>query len=84
MKDSMKEIMDNNPNCQGVIIPKIGHGIPLANPKLFNKMLEEWLDSNLIIDEVKLVSNSWNFSSLVPSWLHDFNLYIPTIEFPTY
>lgn len=54
----MKEIMDNNPNCQGVIIPKIGHGIPLANPKLFNKMLEEWLDSNLIIDEVKLVSNS--------------------------
>ncbi len=58
MKDSMKEIMANNPNCQGVIIPKIGHGIPLADPKLFNKMLEEWLDSNLIIGEVKLVSNN--------------------------
>ncbi|MGF9829497.1 cereulide biosynthesis alpha/beta hydrolase CesH [Bacillus anthracis] len=58
MKDSMKEIMANNPNCQGVIIPKIGHGIPLADPKLFNKMLVEWLDSNLIIGEVKLVSTS--------------------------
>ncbi|KXX86397.1 hypothetical protein AT274_26045 [Bacillus cereus] len=56
--ESLLTIMANNPNCQGVIIPKIGHGVPLANPKLFNKMLEEWLDSNLIIDEVKLASNS--------------------------
>ncbi len=28
----MTEILENNTNCTGIIIPEIGHGISLANP----------------------------------------------------
>ncbi|MRX73455.1 alpha/beta fold hydrolase [Bacillus lacus] len=45
MKDSMKEMIEKNPNCKGLIIPKIGHGFSLADPRLFNTTLEEWIIS---------------------------------------
>ena len=43
MKKSFEDIVNSNPNCEGVILPKIGHGISLAKPELFNKLLEHWL-----------------------------------------
>lgn len=46
MRDSMNEIVKSNTNCQGKIIPHIGHGFSLANPNLFNTMLEEWIENN--------------------------------------
>lgn len=47
MKDSMKEMMESHPHCKGLIIPKIGHGFPLANPELFNATLEEWMEETM-------------------------------------
>ncbi len=56
MKDSMAEILESNPNCTGIIIPKIGHGIPLANPKLFNTLIENWLKHDNLPEEVMTVN----------------------------
>ncbi|MEM1505156.1 alpha/beta hydrolase [Domibacillus sp. 8LH] len=56
MKDSMKEILKSNPNCKGVLLPEIGHGFSLANPLLFNILLEEWIENDVIINEVKQIS----------------------------
>lgn len=55
MKDSMKEIIESNPNCKGLIIPRIGHGFSLAEPKLFNATLEEWIENDVIISEAKQI-----------------------------
>ncbi|WP_156324048.1 alpha/beta fold hydrolase [Bacillus sp. JCM 19034] len=48
MKGSMKEIVECNRTCKSLIIPKIGHGFPLANPQLFNKTLEEWVEKDAV------------------------------------
>ncbi|KYG26105.1 alpha/beta fold hydrolase [Alkalihalobacillus trypoxylicola] len=45
MRDSMNEIMESNPNCKGRIFTKMGHGVSLANPKLFNTTIEEWIEN---------------------------------------
>ena len=50
MKKSAKDIVSNNPNCTGIIIRNIGHGVPLAKPDLFNQMIEEWLDKEVLIE----------------------------------
>lgn len=56
MKDSLTEILESNPNCTGVIISKIGHGISLANPKLFNTLIENWLEHDSLPEEVMTVN----------------------------
>lgn len=56
MKDSMTEILEGNPNCTGIIIPKVGHGISLANPKLFNTLIENWLEHDNLPEEVMTVN----------------------------
>ena len=56
MKDSMTAILESNPTCTGIIIPKIGHGIPLANPKLFNTLIENWLKHDNLPEEVMTVN----------------------------
>lgn len=43
MKKSAKDIVEANANCIGVVIPKIGHGAPLAIPDFFNHMVETWI-----------------------------------------
>lgn len=43
MKKSLADIVENNPNCKGLIIPEVGHGISLANPDFFNKLVEDWI-----------------------------------------
>lgn len=43
MKKSAVDIVKHNPNCEGVILPNIGHGIPLAEPDRFNHIVEEWM-----------------------------------------
>jgi pimeloyl-ACP methyl ester carboxylesterase len=47
MKDSMKDIIESNPNCKGLTIPGMGHGFSLANHKLFNATLEEWIENDV-------------------------------------
>lgn len=47
MKKSALDIVNSNSNCTGIIISDVGHGVPLANPNLFNTLLETWLEENL-------------------------------------
>ena len=43
IKASMTEIVNANPKAHALVIPKIGHGFPLAAPALFNRTLENLL-----------------------------------------
>jgi pimeloyl-ACP methyl ester carboxylesterase len=43
MKKSAMDLVKSNPNCKGLTIPGIGHGIALANPDFFNQIIEEWI-----------------------------------------
>lgn len=43
MKKSAIDLAEANPNCTGVVIPRMGHGMPLADPESFNQMIEEWI-----------------------------------------
>jgi pimeloyl-ACP methyl ester carboxylesterase len=56
MKKSAIDIVKNNPNCKGVIISNIGHGIPLAKPDFFNQMIEAWIYEGSIPKEGKVIS----------------------------
>ncbi|WP_445429176.1 alpha/beta fold hydrolase [Bacillus atrophaeus] len=40
LKTSAREIDNKNANCRSVMIPGTGHGAPLAQPELFNEMVE--------------------------------------------
>lgn len=51
MKKSVTEIIQSNPNCTGIIISNIGHGIPLANPNLFNTLIENWLEHDFLPED---------------------------------
>ncbi|ARW07822.1 alpha/beta fold hydrolase [Bacillus atrophaeus] len=42
LKTSAREIGNKNANCRSVMIPGTGHGAPLAQPELFNEMVEKW------------------------------------------
>lgn len=55
MKKSAKDIVLNNSNCIGIIIPNIGHGIPLANPDFFNLMIEKWIQEGILPQGVKSI-----------------------------
>ena len=56
MKHSAKDLVEANSNCIGVIIPKIGHGVPLAMPDFFNQMVEEWIQKGQLPRECKVIS----------------------------
>lgn len=43
MKKSAIHLVNSNPNCQGVVLSNIGHGVSLANPEFFNRFVEEWI-----------------------------------------
>ncbi|RKL65755.1 alpha/beta hydrolase [Salipaludibacillus neizhouensis] len=49
MKKSAKDIVSSNTNCVGMIIPKVGHGISLANPDYFNVMIENWIEDGVLL-----------------------------------
>jgi pimeloyl-ACP methyl ester carboxylesterase len=40
---SAKDIVSNNSNCIGIMIPDVGHGISFVNPDFFNQMIENWI-----------------------------------------
>ncbi|MFJ6211708.1 alpha/beta fold hydrolase [Lysinibacillus sp. NPDC092081] len=42
-KSALHLVVNSNPNCQGVMLSNIGHGVSLANPEFFNRFVEEWL-----------------------------------------
>ena len=48
MKKSAMDIVLANANCTGIIIPSVGHGIPLVNPNFFNQMIEKWIQGGIL------------------------------------
>lgn len=55
MKRSAKELVKNHPNCTGINIPRVGHGISLHNPGFFNSLVENWLKDGSLPEEVILL-----------------------------
>lgn len=53
MKKSAMDIVKSNPNCTGIILSNIGHGVPLANPTFFNRMIDAWIDEGNVPNEGK-------------------------------
>ena len=58
MKKSAADIVQSNPNCIGMIIPNIGHGLSLANPTFFNQIIEGWIVAGRTPAEGKLITPS--------------------------
>ncbi|MDN4493449.1 alpha/beta fold hydrolase [Ureibacillus aquaedulcis] len=56
MKKSAKDIVAANSNSTGIILPNIGHGVPMAMPTFFNGLVEEWLEEGRLPKHCKLVN----------------------------
>ncbi|RCX21491.1 pimeloyl-ACP methyl ester carboxylesterase [Fontibacillus phaseoli] len=44
MKKSALDILGKTSNGKAVFIPKMGHGVSLAEPEFFNKMVDAWIN----------------------------------------
>ena len=55
MLKSNAEIVAASANGTGVIVPGIGHGVSLANPDLFNRIMEAWIEGKELPAGLKLV-----------------------------
>lgn len=44
MKKSALDLVNHNQNCTYIIISEVGHGAPLAQPDLFNQIMEKWMN----------------------------------------
>jgi pimeloyl-ACP methyl ester carboxylesterase len=51
MIQSAKDIVSNNSNCIGIMIPNVGHGISFVNPDFFNQMIENWVLEGILPQE---------------------------------
>ncbi|MBU7592379.1 alpha/beta fold hydrolase [Metabacillus halosaccharovorans] len=52
MIKSAKDIVSANPNCVGILIPNVGHGISFINPNFFNQIIETWIQNDQLPNEV--------------------------------
>lgn len=43
MKKSARLLVNRNPNCKGVVLSNIGHGVSFAIPTFFNHFVEYWM-----------------------------------------
>ncbi|HEY2495256.1 MAG TPA: alpha/beta hydrolase [Paenibacillus sp.] len=55
MKKSAILIAKSNNNCRGYILPKVGHGVSLASPDLFNKIVEAWINDQELPMDMKSI-----------------------------
>ncbi|WP_010093852.1 alpha/beta fold hydrolase [Ornithinibacillus scapharcae] len=55
MRDSAKELVHQNNNSKGIIIPSIGHGVSLANPKFFHQIVEDWIATESLPKNVQVL-----------------------------
>jgi len=51
MKNSATDLVKSNPNCTGLILKGVGHGVSLAKPDFFNQMMEAWLTNGSLPEE---------------------------------
>ncbi|MBD8005054.1 alpha/beta fold hydrolase [Bacillus norwichensis] len=47
MKKSAQNIINSNSNCHGVLVSRVGHGLPIANPELFNSLVMNWIEKHI-------------------------------------
>src|SRR5699024_4600051 len=52
IKKSAIGLVSDNPNCTGILIPKVGHGISLMDPDFFNQLLEKWIQKGTLPKEI--------------------------------
>lgn len=55
MKRSAMDLVASHPDCTGILIPNVGHGISLANPAFFNQMVEGWIKDRALPEGVKTI-----------------------------
>lgn len=55
MHKSAIELTHANSNATGIVIPKIGHGISLADPKFFNQLIEDWITKQILPNRVNII-----------------------------
>ncbi len=55
MVKSAKELVSNNPNAVGIIIPKVGHGVSLLKPEFFNKLIDHWVTEGSLPEDVVMI-----------------------------
>ena len=48
VKKSAEDLVRLSENADGIIFPGVGHGIPLADPALFNRVVNHWLNTGTI------------------------------------
>jgi len=56
IKRSLADILENNEKCSGIVIPGVGHGIPLHSPKYFNQLLKNWIENEKTPNDVMRIS----------------------------
>ncbi len=55
MLKSVHEIVQSNPNCTGIVLEGVGHGASLANPAMFNKLVDNWLRSGELPEQLRRI-----------------------------
>ncbi|MBE1554190.1 alpha/beta fold hydrolase [Sporosarcina limicola] len=49
MKKSAAMMAHGNANCESLIVQKVGHGFSVAQPELFNQVVEAWMQEKSIL-----------------------------------
>jgi len=60
MKNSAADLVRRNPNCTGLILKGIGHGVSLAQPDFFNQMIEAWLSDGSLPEEGQVIKLNYS------------------------
>lgn len=53
MKKSAIDMIKSNKYCKGYGVPNVGHGISLAKPELFNKIVLAWINNDILPQELE-------------------------------
>ena len=55
MKKSAVDILNSNKYCKGYAVPNVGHGVSLANPDMFNKIVKLWIKNDILPNEIESI-----------------------------
>ncbi|MEH7385272.1 alpha/beta hydrolase [Bacillus sp. JJ1521] len=56
MKKSANDLVKANQNSRGILIPNTGHGVSMAMPDYFNRMVETWINEEEVPKDCQLVA----------------------------
>jgi len=55
MKKSAIDMLHSNKYCKGYAVPNVGHGVSLANPDIFNKIVNSWIKDDILPNEIECI-----------------------------